>query len=77
MSHESIAYELERELVTYSSSEDEAVLIAASKEVQKIFLQKELQKNIPFQVYFTDEEAEKYAIIRFGTRQEMMLRKNS
>ncbi|PGS09711.1 Rne/Rng family ribonuclease [Bacillus pseudomycoides] len=77
MSHESIAYELERELVTYSSSEDEAVLIAASKEVQKIFSQKELQKNIPFQVYFTDEEAEKYAIIRFGTRQEMMLRKNS
>ena len=75
ISNETIAYELERELITYSHVEDEAVLIAASKEVQKAFLQKELQKNIPFQIYFTDEEAEKYAIIRFGTKQEMMNRK--
>ncbi|MFJ8529785.1 Rne/Rng family ribonuclease [Bacillus sp. NPDC094106] len=75
ISNETIAYELERELITYSHVEDEAVLIAAPKEVQKAFLQKELQKNIPFQIYFTDEEAEKYAIIRFGTKQEMMNRK--
>ena len=75
ISNETIAYELERELITYRSVEDEAVLIAAPKEVQKIFLQKELQKNIPFQIYFTDEEAEKYAIVRFGTKQEMMGRK--
>ncbi|PEB51589.1 ribonuclease E/G [Bacillus pseudomycoides] len=75
ISNETIAYELERELITYSHVEDEAVLIAAPKEVQKAFSHKELQKNIPFQIYFTDEEAEKYAIIRFGTKQEMMNRK--
>lgn len=44
MSHETIAYELERELITYGNIEDEAVLIAAPKELQKQFLQKELQK---------------------------------
>ncbi|MEN1934948.1 Rne/Rng family ribonuclease [Paenibacillus sp. 102] len=75
ISNESIAYELERELVTYNHVEDEAVLIAASKKVQKIFLQKELQKNIPLEIYFTDEETEKYAIIRFGTKKEIMNRK--
>ncbi|MEH7456733.1 Rne/Rng family ribonuclease [Bacillus sp. JJ1127] len=75
ISNETIAYELERELITYSHVEDEAVLIAAPKEVQKAFSHKELQKNIPFQIYFTDEEAEKYAIIRFGTKHEMMNRK--
>ncbi|WP_026593513.1 Rne/Rng family ribonuclease [Bacillus sp. UNC437CL72CviS29] len=75
ISDETIAYELERELITYSSVEDEAVLIAARAGVQKIFLQKELQKNIPFQIYFKDEEVEKYAIVRFGTKQEIMERK--
>ncbi|KEK26370.1 Rne/Rng family ribonuclease [Bacillus gaemokensis] len=75
VSHESIAYELERELITYSSVEDEAVLIATPKEVQKIFLQKELQKNISLQIYFTEEDAEKYKIVRFGTKQEMMQHK--
>lgn len=44
MSYETIAYELERELITYGNIEDEAVLIAAPKELQKQFLQKELQK---------------------------------
>lgn len=44
MSHETIAYELERELITYGNIEDEAVLIAAPKELQKQFLQKGLQK---------------------------------
>ncbi|MEY8348677.1 Rne/Rng family ribonuclease [Bacillus cereus] len=77
ISNETIAYELERELIAYKHVEDEAVLIAAPKEVQKMFLQKELQKNIPFQIYFTDEKAEKYAIIRFGTKKEMVNRKNS
>ena len=33
MSHETIAYELERELITYGNIEDEAVLIAAPKEL--------------------------------------------
>ncbi|HEK9103390.1 TPA: Rne/Rng family ribonuclease [Bacillus pseudomycoides] len=75
ISNETIAYELERELITYNHVEDEAVLIAAPKEVQKIFLQKELQKNILLQIYFTDEETEKYAIIRFGTKKEIMNRK--
>ncbi|ABS23383.1 MULTISPECIES: Rne/Rng family ribonuclease [Bacillus cereus group] len=77
ISNETIAYELERELLSYSHMEDEAVLIAAPKAVQKIFLQKELQKNIPFQIYFKEEEMEKYALIRFGTKQEMIDRKNS
>ncbi|MBC6974644.1 Rne/Rng family ribonuclease [Bacillus sp. Xin] len=75
ISNETIAYELERELITYNHVEDEAVLIAASKEVQKVFSQKELQKNIPLKIYFTDEETEKYAIIRFGTKKEIMNRK--
>ncbi|KFN02114.1 ribonuclease E/G [Bacillus clarus] len=72
MSNETIAYELERELLTYGNIEDEAVLIAAPKAVQKIFLQKELKKSIPFEIYFTDEEIENYAIVRFGTKKEMM-----
>ena len=62
MSHETIAYELERELITYGNIEDEAVLIAAPKELQKQFLQKELQKNIPFEIYFKDDNIEKYAV---------------
>ncbi|HCX48188.1 MAG TPA: ribonuclease E/G, partial [Bacillus sp. (in: Bacteria)] len=70
MSHETIAYELERELITYGNIEDEAVLIAAPKELQKQFLQKELQKNIPFEIYFKDDIIEKYAIIRFGSKKE-------
>ena len=37
MSHETIAYELERELITYGNIEDEAVLIAAPKELQNSF----------------------------------------
>lgn len=44
ISNETIAYELERELITYGNIEDEAVLIGASKKVQKHFSQKELQK---------------------------------
>ena len=43
MSHETIAYELERELITYGNIEDEAVLIAAPKELQNSFCKK-LQK---------------------------------
>ena len=54
MSHETIAYELERELITYGNIEDEAVLIAAPKELQKQFLQKDY-KNIPFEIYFKDD----------------------
>ncbi|MGE7871346.1 Rne/Rng family ribonuclease [Bacillus paramycoides] len=75
MSNETIAYELERELITYGNIEDEAVLIGASKKVQKIFLQKELQKNIPFEIYFKDEDVEKYAVIHFGSKKEIMERK--
>ena len=43
MSYETIAYELERELITYGNIEDEAVLISAPKELQNNF-EKELQK---------------------------------
>ncbi|MED1567396.1 Rne/Rng family ribonuclease [Bacillus paramycoides] len=75
MSNETIVYELERELITYGNIEDEAVLIGASKKVQKIFLQKELQKNIPFEIYFKDEDVEKYTVIRFGSKKEIMERK--
>ncbi|MGE7844540.1 Rne/Rng family ribonuclease [Bacillus cereus] len=75
MSHETIAYELERELITYGNIEDEAVLIAAPKELQKQFLQKELQKNIPFEIYFKDDIIEKYAIVRFGSKTEIVERK--
>lgn len=75
MSHETIAYELERELITYGNIEDEAVLIAAPKELQKQFLQKELQKNIPFEIYFKDDNIEKYAIVRFGSKKEIVERK--
>ncbi|PEF38280.1 Rne/Rng family ribonuclease [Bacillus wiedmannii] len=75
MSNETIAYELERELITYGNIEDEAVLIAAPKNLQKQFLQKELQKNIPFEIYFKDDMIEKYAIIRFGSKTEIVERK--
>ena len=75
VSHETIAYELERELITYGNIEDEAVLIAAPKELQKQFLQKGLQKNIPFEIYFKDDMIEKYAIIRFGSKKEIIERK--
>ncbi|PEQ68660.1 Rne/Rng family ribonuclease [Bacillus cereus] len=75
MSHETIAYELERELITYGNIEDEAVLIAAPKELQKQFLQKELQKNIPFEIYFKDDNIEKYVIVRFGSKKEIVERK--
>ncbi|HDR4483038.1 TPA: Rne/Rng family ribonuclease [Bacillus cereus] len=75
MSYETIAYELERELITYGNIEDEAVLIAAPKELQKQFLQKELQKNIPFEIYFKDDIIEKYTIIRFGSKKEIVERK--
>ena len=37
MSYETIAYELERELITYGNIEDEAVLISAPKELQNNF----------------------------------------
>ena len=43
MSHETIAYELERELITYGNIEDEAVLIARLKNCKTVFA-KELQK---------------------------------
>ncbi|MEM5642010.1 hypothetical protein AAHB52_09325 [Bacillus toyonensis] len=75
MSYETIAYELERELITYGNIEDEAVLIAAPQDLQKQFLQKELQKNIPFEIYFKDDTIEKYAIIRFGSKKEIVERK--
>ena len=43
MSYETIAYELERELISYGNIEDEAVLISAPKNYKTIFA-KELQK---------------------------------
>ena len=43
MSHETIAYELERELITYGNIEDEAVLIARLKNCKNSFA-KGLQK---------------------------------
>ena len=67
MSHETIAYELERELITYGNIEDEAVLIAAPKELQKQFCKKDY-KNIPFEIYFKDDIIEKYAIVRFEVK---------
>ncbi|MCZ2971196.1 hypothetical protein NYY93_29680, partial [Acinetobacter baumannii] len=70
-----LAYELERELITYGNLESEAVLIAAPKELQKQFLQKGLQKNIPFEIYFKDDIIEKYAIVRFGSKKEIVERK--
>ena len=70
MSHETIAYELERELITYGNIEDEAVLIVAPKELQKQFLQKDY-KNIPFEIYFKDDIIEKYAIVRFGSKKKL------
>ena len=44
MSYETIAYELERELITYGNIEDEAVLISAPKELQKQFCKKNYKK---------------------------------
>ena len=66
MSHETIAYELERELITYGNIEDEAVLIARLKNCKTV-LQKNY-KNIPFEIYFKDDNIEKYAIVRFGSK---------
>ena len=37
MSYETIAYELERELISYGNIEDEAVLISAPKNYKTIF----------------------------------------
>ena len=70
MSHETIAYELERELITYGNIEDEAVLIVAPKELQNSFCKKNY-KNIPFEIYFKDDNIEKYAIVRFGSKKKL------
>ena len=69
MSHETIAYELERELITYGNIEDEAVLIARLKNCKTV-LQKNY-KNIPFEIYFKDDNIEKYAIVRFGSKKKL------
>ena len=69
MSHETIAYELERELITYGNIEDEAVLIARLKNCKTV-LQKDY-KNIPFEIYFKDDIIEKYAIVRFGSKKKL------
>ncbi|MDG2784160.1 hypothetical protein P7M26_24480 [Vibrio parahaemolyticus] len=52
-----------------------AVLISATKQLKKPFLKKELQKNISFEIYFKDDMIEKYAIIRFGSKKEIVERK--
>ena len=70
MSYETIAYELERELISYGNIEDEAVLISAPKELQNNFC-KRITKNIPFEIYFKDDMIEKYAIIRFGSKKKL------
>ena len=75
LSHETVAYELERELIAYNGTDDEAVLIAAHPDVQQIFFEKELQRNISFQIYFIDDEAVRYTIQRFGTKEEIRARK--
>lgn len=75
LSHETVAYELERELIAYNGTDDEAVLIAAHPNVQQIFFEKELQRNISFQIYFIDDEAACYTIQRFGTKEEIRTRK--
>ncbi|MCM3737123.1 Rne/Rng family ribonuclease [Bacillus cytotoxicus] len=75
LSHETIAYELERELIAYNGIDDEAVLIAAHPNVQQIFFEKELQRNISFQVYFIDDDEVRYTIERFGTKEEICARK--
>ena len=74
MSYETIAYELERELITYGNIEDEAVLIARLKICKNNFT-KRITKNIPFEIYFKDDIIEKYAIIRFGSKKEIIERK--
>ncbi|MCP1125343.1 ribonuclease E/G [Bacillus sp. AFS018417] len=75
LSHETVAYELERELIAYNGTDDEAVLIAAHPNVQQIFFQKELHRNISFQIYFIDDAAVRYTIQRFGTKEEICARK--
>ena len=69
MSHETIAYELERELITYGNIEDEAVLIARLKNCKTVFAKN--YKNIPFEIYFKDDNIEKYAIVRFGSKKKL------
>ena len=69
MSHETIAYELERELITYGNIEDEAVLIARLKNCKNSFAKN--YKNIPFEIYFKDDNIEKYAIVRFGSKKKL------
>ena len=75
LSHETVAYELERELIAYNGTDDEAVLIAAHPNVQQIFFQKELHRNISFQINFIDDAAVRYTIQRFGTKEEICARK--
>ena len=75
LSHETVAYELERELIAYNGTDDEAALIAAHPSVQQIFFEKELQRNISFQICFIDDEAARYTIQRFGTKKEICMRK--
>lgn len=76
-SPETIAYELERELLSYNGTDEEAVLVAAHATIQKIFLEKELQKHVRYEVHFTTQEEMGYALVRFGNKKEVTSRKNS
>lgn len=74
-SPDTMAYELERELLSYNGTDEEAVLVSAHTSIQKCFIQKELQKNVRYDVQFTEQEEMGYSLVRFGNKEEIIFRK--
>ncbi|MFD3449543.1 Rne/Rng family ribonuclease [Microbacteriaceae bacterium 4G12] len=72
-SAETIAYELQRELLGYKS-DYEAVLVEAPSHVEEVFLLHNLQDTLRFSVYFIEGDVPHYRILHFGTKEEMKKR---
>ncbi|MFX3624557.1 MAG: Rne/Rng family ribonuclease [Ectobacillus sp.] len=71
-----IAYRLQRELFQYRGTDYEAALVAAPKEVQDIFAQLQLGKELPVEVMFQTILSADYSIRHLGTKAEIASRKN-
>ncbi|WP_369903469.1 Rne/Rng family ribonuclease [Bacillus manliponensis] len=75
LSPETIAYELERELLSYNGTDEEAVLVSAHSSIQQFFMQNDLQEHVRYEVQFIEQAEMGYSIIRFGDKEEIIFRK--
>ncbi len=73
---DTIAYQLQRELLQYKGTDYEAVLVAASPSVQAIFQELHLDQGLPLDIVFQTKEVHDYTILFFGTKDEVVGRKN-